>query len=185
MCRLTFQMSLASTSIHEVPCALFRKVKANVETLPPTQDALSLHLTRAHYQTTVWKQSLETHPQLPSPTSYGWHMKDGMLVPHLTKAPVQARCFGLTICGCIESGSAVTGSVDVEKSGIFCSGVCGCACAACCKNTQVFTSLLLLVLPHYMQLYCFRLFRIYIIGRYCFSCFVDLYYAFGVMHVLY
>ncbi|KAJ4933246.1 hypothetical protein JOQ06_030079 [Pogonophryne albipinna] len=63
-----------SNSIQEVRCTLFRKLKANVDTLPPTEDALSMHLKRAHYQTKVWKQSLVTHPQLPSPINCGWQM---------------------------------------------------------------------------------------------------------------
>ena len=57
VCKL-YDPKTTNTLIHEVRCALFRKVKANVDTLPPTQDALSLHLMRAHYQTKVWKQSI-------------------------------------------------------------------------------------------------------------------------------
>ena len=141
VCKL-YDPKTTSTLIHEVHCALFRKVKANVDTLPPTQDALSLHLMRAHYQTKVWKQSIVTHPQFPSPTSCGWHMKDGMLVPQLlTKEPVQ--CLELTICGCRESGSQCsTRQCRCRRSGIFCNGAYGCACAAWCKNTQVLKSLL-------------------------------------------
>lgn len=128
-----------SKSIHEVRCALFGKVKANVDTLPPTQDALSLHLMRAHYQTKIWKQSLVSHPQLPSPTSCGWHMKDGVLVPKLlTKEPLQAKCLELMTCGCKESGSQCsTRQCRCRRSGMYCCGACGCACAAWCKNTQV------------------------------------------------
>ena len=70
---LSAKLIMTSTSIHEIDCAPFRKVKANVDTLPPTQDALSLHLMWAHYQTKVWKQSLVTHLQLPSPTSCCWY----------------------------------------------------------------------------------------------------------------
>ena len=82
-CKLYDPKTTNTLILFTVHCALFQKVKANVDTLPPTQDTLSLHLMRAHYQTKVWKQSLVTHPQLPSPTSYGWQMKDGMLVPQL------------------------------------------------------------------------------------------------------
>ncbi|KAJ4925401.1 hypothetical protein JOQ06_018133, partial [Pogonophryne albipinna] len=74
-CTIIDGMALStSNSIQEVCCALFRKLKANVDTLPPTEDALSMHLKRAHYQTKVWKQSLVTHPQLPSPINCGWQM---------------------------------------------------------------------------------------------------------------
>ena len=88
-------------------CALFRKPNvANVDTLPPTSDALTLHIMRAHYQTKVWKQSLVTHPQLPSPINCGWHMLEGRLAPQLsTEEPLQARCLELTVCECKESGN--------------------------------------------------------------------------------
>jgi len=138
VCKL-YDPKSTSNSIHVVRCALFRKVKANVDALPPTRDALSLHIMRAHYQTKVWKQSLVTHPQLPSPINCGWHMKDGMLVPQLlTKEPIQARCLDLMTCGCKESGSQCsTRHCRCRRSGIYCSGACGCACAAWCKNTRV------------------------------------------------
>ena len=64
VCKL-YDLKSTSDSIHEVRCSLFRKVKANVNTLPPTKDALTLHLMRAHYQTKVWKQALVTHPSFP------------------------------------------------------------------------------------------------------------------------
>ena len=102
VCKL-YDPKTASKSTHEVRCALFRKLKANVDTLPPTS-ALTLHIMRAHYQTRVWKQSLVTHPQLPSPINCGWHVVEGRLVPKFsTEEPLQARCL-LTVCGCKESG---------------------------------------------------------------------------------
>lgn len=141
VCKL-YDPKSSSESIHEVRCALFRKVKANVDTLPPTKDALSLHLMRAHYQTKIWKQSLVSHPQLPSPTSCGWHMTDGVLVPKLlTKEPLQARSLELTTCGCKESGTQCsTRQCRCRRGGMFCCGACGCGSAAWCKNTQVTTS---------------------------------------------
>ncbi|KAF3854292.1 hypothetical protein F7725_022347 [Dissostichus mawsoni] len=127
-----------SNSIQEVRCALFRKLKANVDTLPPTEDALSMHLKRAHYQTKVWKQSLVTHPQLPSPINCGWQMMNGMLVPMLlTKEPVQSTCVQLTVCGCKESGSQCsTRQCLCRRRGLYCSGACGCARAAWCMNSN-------------------------------------------------
>ncbi|ROL03949.1 UDP-N-acetylglucosamine/UDP-glucose/GDP-mannose transporter [Anabarilius grahami] len=56
VCKL-YDPKTTSTSIQDVRCALFRKVKANVDTLPPTKDTLYLHLMRAHYQTKVLLKS--------------------------------------------------------------------------------------------------------------------------------
>ena len=151
-CKL-YDPKTTNTLIHEVRCALFRKVKANVDTLPPTQDALSLHLMRAHYQTKVWKQSLVTHPQLPLPTSCGWHMKDGMLVPQLlTKEPVQ--CLELTICGCERKLKSVQyQAVSMQmKWNILQWGMWVCLCSLVQEYSGT---------------------QIIIIWHNCFSCFVD------------
>ncbi|KAI4813333.1 hypothetical protein KUCAC02_024665 [Chaenocephalus aceratus] len=133
VCKL-YDLKSTSNSIQEVRCALFRKLKANVDTLPPTEDALSMHLKRAHYQTKVWKQSLVTHPQLPSPINCGWQMLVPML---LTKEPVQSTCVQLTVCGCKESGSQCsTRQCLCRRRGLYCSGACGCAHAAWCMNSN-------------------------------------------------
>ena len=135
VCKL-YDNKTTSKSIQEVCCALFRKLKANVDSLPPTEDALSLHIMRAHYQTRIWKQSMVAHPKLPLPINSGWHMVDGVLVPQLlTKEPIQAKCLPLTVCGCKESGSQCNSRHCLcRRRGMFCSGACGCARAAWCKN---------------------------------------------------
>ena len=135
VCRL-YDLKSTSNSIQDVRCGLFRKLKANVDSLPPTKEALSMHLMRAHYQTKVWKQSIVSHPQLPSPIDSGWHMVNDVLVPQLLKEPVQATYLQLTVCGCKESGSQCsTRHCLCRKRGMYCSGACECARAAWCKNT--------------------------------------------------
>ena len=54
-------------SIQMVWCNMFRRLQTKIDSLPPRRDALTQHIKRAHYQTKVWKQSLTTHPDLPSP----------------------------------------------------------------------------------------------------------------------
>ena len=44
----------------------------NVETIPPTTDALLLHTKRAIYQAGVWARSLQHRQELPSPSRFGW-----------------------------------------------------------------------------------------------------------------
>ena len=116
-----------------------------------------------------------------------------MLVPQLlTKEPVLARCLELTICGCKESGSQCsTRQCWCRKSGIFCSGACGCACAAWCTGTPTCRGMWHAThMPHaslllsfatllYMQLYCFRLFGMILFFLFCR---LDSYYALGCMH---
>ena len=135
VCKL-YDSKSTSNSIHVVRCTMFHKQKANVDTLPP-RDALTLHIKRAHYKTNVWKQSLVTHPELPSPLNSGWHMVDGMLFPRLLpKEHKQARYVELTICGCKETGNKCsTRHYSCHRGGMYCSGAYGCARAAWCLNT--------------------------------------------------
>ena len=47
--------------------ASFRRATKSLDSLPPTQNALFLHIRRAHFQTFIWKKALEPCPVLPSP----------------------------------------------------------------------------------------------------------------------
>ena len=51
------------------------------EKLPPTSNALTLHIKRSHYQALVWKQAYLNYPILPSPENYGWQLEDSSLSP--------------------------------------------------------------------------------------------------------
>ena len=49
------------------------------EALPPTSDAVKLHIRRAHYQALIWKQANISTPALPQVTDTGWTHADGAL----------------------------------------------------------------------------------------------------------
>ena len=70
-------------SVDEARVILFPK-KGKPDALPPTSDALSLHVRRAHYQTLVWKQAHCSEPNLPDPQTLGWkRIADNKLQPLL------------------------------------------------------------------------------------------------------
>ena len=49
----------------------FQKTQ-NLERVPPTADALLLHIKRAIFQKGVWATSLQPQQNLPSPSDFGW-----------------------------------------------------------------------------------------------------------------
>ena len=51
---------------------MFRTKKGNIQSsqLPPCQDCLKQHASRACYQAAVWHRSLEQKPHVPNPTNY-------------------------------------------------------------------------------------------------------------------
>jgi len=53
-------------SVDEVRAILLSK-KDKPEALPPTSDALVLHVKRVYYQATVWKPAHCSEPHLPDP----------------------------------------------------------------------------------------------------------------------
>ncbi|KAK2553495.1 hypothetical protein P5673_025258 [Acropora cervicornis] len=57
--------------INEERAAAFRKVKKNLDSLPPTKDALHLHIRRANFQCMIWKKAKEPRPSLSSPEENG------------------------------------------------------------------------------------------------------------------
>ena len=92
--------------INSERAAAFRRAKKSLDGLPPTQDALHLHIKRAHYQAFIWKKALAPCPVLPSPEGNGWHCEDGILKPKLvTKEQVTAACLELAYCGCTRGGT--------------------------------------------------------------------------------
>ena len=52
----------------------FRANQAHDHELPPTIDALSLHVARSNYQSWLWRQALVFHPPTLSPVGNGWKL---------------------------------------------------------------------------------------------------------------
>lgn len=110
----------------------------SMQTLPPTSDALRFHIQRVHYQASVWRQAHCTHPNLPEPTTHGWKLMDGQLVPILMSLPaVPESCLEVVSCSC------TTGCQNLRckcrKSKLMCTGACKCAQTpdSCMNKTDV------------------------------------------------
>ena len=80
-------------SVDEARAILFSK-KGKPEALPPTSDALSLHVKRVHYQAIVWKQAHCLEPHLPDPETLGWKkIADNKLqLLLMTQDPIPKAC---------------------------------------------------------------------------------------------
>lgn len=126
-------------SVDEARVALFSK-KAKPEALPPTEDALSLHKKRVHYQTLVWKQAHSSEPHLPDPVTLGWKRSaDNKLEPLLmTKDPIPKACQEIISCSC--STGCTNLRCSCKKAKLFCTSVCACKSnnvnPIVCRNTD-------------------------------------------------
>jgi len=105
---------------------LFCKCKPP-EALPPTSDAVRLHIQRANYQTFLWRQANISVPVVPSPISSGWRDTDGILKPMLTTLPpVPKACREIVFCGCTKG--CVSKNCSCKKAGnLPCSAACKCS----------------------------------------------------------
>ncbi|KAK3909863.1 Chromosome-associated kinesin KIF4 [Frankliniella fusca] len=104
---------------------LFGTVK-RLECLPPTNDALNLHILRCHRQVFVWKNAHVPYPELPDPKSCGWKMDGGRYVPVLMTLPsVPKSCPEFTVCGC--KGQCNTKQCGCRKDPwVPCMKLCKC-----------------------------------------------------------
>ena len=110
---------------------LFMKARKSLEMLPPTADALELHVKRAYYQAKLWINADIANSQVDTPlSSEGWHDQDGVLVPKWTrKAPVPRACAQLVSCGCKTKCS--TARCKCYQAGQICMFECSCEAKDC------------------------------------------------------
>ena len=105
---------------------LFQKGKKALEMLPPTSDALELHMSRANYQAKVWLQANKADVVVPvTEETGGWQATDRRLeVVWLRKTYVPSSY--LELCR--------TQTCLCHKMGQPCIPACGCD-AEGCMNT--------------------------------------------------
>ena len=95
------------------------------ETLPPTSDAVRLHIRGAHYHSSIWEQATIATPVLPQVTDMGWKYIDGNLVPKLmTLTPIPKACREIITCGCTKG--CASRNCSCRKARLTWTG--GCAC---------------------------------------------------------
>ena len=113
-------------SVHTLRCKQFRKGKGKLENLPPTRDALLLHIRQAHFQALVRQNSLVPNPDIPCPTKGGWHLNENKLVPTLMiRDGLSAECLDGTTCGCTKTGrQCKMGQCSCNRIELQCTGAC-------------------------------------------------------------
>jgi len=131
VCKLYDSQSV-TTSVNQLRSNMFIK-GLSIEKLPPTQDALSHHIMRSHYQASVWQQTCLQRPHLPPPETMGWALEEGALVPLLTSLPpVPKACEELISCGFFTQCRSQRCSC--KRDGMPC--MAWCKCHGNCLNTN-------------------------------------------------
>ena len=111
---------------------LFVKGKKSLETLPPTKDALELHIHRANYQAKIWLRADKPDMEIGTPSCEGWIVENDILEPVWSRLPpVPMACLELVSCGC--RTKCRTAACRCAKSGQICIHACGCNAEECCN----------------------------------------------------
>ena len=134
ICSLYTNNKKAGSSVNDIRYWLFCQKGQKNENLPPTQDSLTLHVKRAHYQTMVWRRALQRKQDLPSPAGNGWEIRSGVLHPVLmTKDAAPTGLIELTVCNCKTSFCRRT-VYRCQAEGLACTESCSCMASEDCKN---------------------------------------------------
>ena len=104
----------------------FAKIGRSLENIPPTQDALAQHLKPAIYQSSIWSVSPDPQCVIPTPSDWGWELKDNTWVPVWITLPVAAKsCNELIKCSCKASKCT---RCKCAKASLNCTDLCKCKC---------------------------------------------------------
>ena len=104
------------------------KKGVNLAMLPPSDDAVNLHVERAFLQVQEWLgNALE-------PRDYGWKIKDGLLEPiPMQQDPAPAYLMVVIQCNC-KATKCQSGRCSCYRSSQRCTVACGCQN---CENQEI------------------------------------------------
>lgn len=117
-----------------------------LKTLPPTTEAFLGHVLRAHYQTIIWKSSLQADPPALDPVQFGWSKDEadqGFVPVGLPEgvSPVPEGVLKIIRCGCSSDTPCSTARCGCVVAQLSCSVFCSCRGAEECCNERTKTCL--------------------------------------------
>lgn len=131
VCRLynTPQSRSADEARHDI----FSKGKKGLELLPPTSNALSLHIARANYQAKIWLQSDKRSLALePAWETDGWtRNNNGLQIVWMTKPAIPEACIELIACNC--KSQCQSRACKCRRTEQICMPECTCNSDDCCN----------------------------------------------------
>ena len=106
--------------------------------LPPTEDALTLNIKRAHYQCSIWRNVELQTAALLRVEDYGWtkDIDNKCLDPTpllLTTPIAPAFLMKITFCNCSSSEPCTSQNCSCRKANLKCSELCRCK-GNCCNG---------------------------------------------------
>ena len=133
---LLYDNKCSSEDVNGLRYRLFTKKGLLSDKLPPTLDALVLHLRRANYQCYIWKNSSTLHLNVQSPVENGWVIKeDNLVLEMMLNASVPESLAVFARCSCRKGCS--TNACSCRKEKLPCTDACLCDQECSCENQFV------------------------------------------------
>ena len=126
----------ASRDVNDLRYKLFCTKGFESQQLPPTRDGLPKHICRANYQAAIWKRSLESHHEIPSPAENGWKIVNEQLKIDWNDLPSALDAL-LELLSCSCNKECANNRCSCFNIGLPCTDVCNCTDV--CENKQDLT----------------------------------------------
>lgn len=129
---LLYDQRTESFNVNELRYKLFTQKSISGEKLPPSLDALILHLKRVNYQIYIWKHACTPILNLPSPIGNGWTngTYKTIQLDMMSQNPIPDEITELTHCGC--KTGCKTNRCRCKKLNLACFDAC--LCGDSCHN---------------------------------------------------
>ena len=139
VCRM---YGVETESANEARYRLFCMKSACEQALPPTSDALSLHIERANYQAAIHRRSLDQYISPPDPVGHGWMLEEGELkINWMRDPPAPPEILKQVNCSCKKS-KCNTRVCSCKSNDVSCTELCGCIDCANQASTDIEQSIL-------------------------------------------
>ena len=112
-------------SLDKLRAHMFASTKKDLRSIPPSEDAFSLHVKRSVNQISIFKQAHLPNPTLLSPEEFGRHLQGDILVPTMKEKQSKPNSAKLKLCKCKKSPKCFR-NCPCSAAGVDCSIGCSC-----------------------------------------------------------
>lgn len=122
----------STPSINEARYKSFCAPGFSHQNLPPTEDELSLHITRCNYQTAIHKRCLLQYINAPDPLEHGWEedSNGNLAVQWMTKDTAPEELLQVVFCSC-QVTKCLSNKCSCKSMQLPCTDICNCST---CEN---------------------------------------------------
>lgn len=128
----------APITMNELRYTIFttkREKCSNLRLLPPTDEALSHHMQRAHLQAMLWKAADQSQPPQVNVEDFGWKINDGLPHPVTMRWPAAPPgLLKVIACSCASGTPCSRKQCSCKSAGMSCTSFCKCQAGEHCHN---------------------------------------------------